>query len=248
MVNYILEACVDSVESALSAHKGGASRLELCSNLIIGGTTPSQWLLKEIRKHTDIAVNVLIRPRFGDFCYSDSEFNIMKEEVLMFREFGANGAVLGILRPDGTLNLKQMEILLNLAGDMEVTLHRAFDVCRDPYETLKEVKELGIHSILTSGQKNTCREGSSLIKELVDLSGDEVEILVGGGVNGAVIREIGPITGARAYHMSGKISMDSAMEFRKEGVSMGLPFIDEYVIWKTEEGKIREAREALEDL
>lgn len=248
MVNYTLEACVDSVESALSASNGGASRLELCSNLIIGGTTPSQWLFKEIRKHTDIKVNALIRPRSGDFCYSDYEFDIIKEEVRMFHELGANGVALGILKPDGTLNMEQMEILMNLSGNMEVTLHRAFDVCFNPYQTLEQAKELGIHSILTSGQKNTCTAGSSLIKELVDISRGEIEILVGGGVDASVIKEIGPLTGAKAYHMSGKVSMDSAMEFRKEGVSMGLPSINEYIIWKTDEGKICKARMALEDL
>ncbi|MGB8451372.1 MAG: copper homeostasis protein CutC [Anaerocolumna sp.] len=246
MVNYTLEACVDSVESALGASNGGASRLELCSNLIIGGTTPSQWLFEEIRRYTDIKINALIRPRCGDFCYSDYEFNIIKEEVRMFKELGANGVALGILKPDGTLNLKQMEILMNLSGTMKVTLHRAFDVCINPYEALEQAGKLGINSILTSGQKNTCIAGSNLIKELVEISRGEIEILVGGGVNASVINEIGPRTGAKAYHMSGKVSMDSAMEFRKEGVSMGLPSINEYIIWKTDERKIREARKALE--
>ena len=248
MVNFTLEACVDSVESALGASKGGAGRLELCSNLIIGGTTPSQWLLKEIHKYTDIKINVLIRPRFGDFCYSDYEFNIMKEEVRMFKELGANGVALGILKPDGTLNLKQMESLINLSGDMEVTLHRAFDVCIDPFEALEQAKQLGIRSILTSGQKNTCMEGSSLIKELVDKSNGKIEILVGGGVDASVIKKVGPLTGAKAFHMSGKVKADSAMEFRKEGVSMGLSSLEEYIIWKTDESKIWEARLALEDI
>lgn len=248
MASYTLEACVDSVESALAAAKGGASRLELCSNLIIGGTTPSPWLFKEIQKYTDVPVNVLIRPRYGDFCYSDYEFNIIKEEVHMYSELGANGIVLGILKPDGTLNLEQMKILMEAAGDMEITLHRAFDVCINPYDALEQAKNLGIRSILTSGQKNTCRAGWGLIKELVDLSRGEIEILAGGGVDASVIKEIAPLTGARAFHMSGKVSTDSAMEFRKEGVSMGQPFLDEYLIWKTEENKIREAKLALENL
>ncbi|WMJ89417.1 copper homeostasis protein CutC [Anaerocolumna sp. MB42-C2] len=248
MVNYTLEACVDSVESALGASRGGANRLELCSNLIIGGTTPSKWLLKEVQKYTDIKINVLIRPRFGDFCYSEYEFNIMKEEVRMFKELGVNGVALGILKPDGTLNRNQMEILIGLTGAMEVTLHRAFDVCFDPLETLKEAKQLGIRSILTSGQKNTCMEGSSLIKELVENSQGEIEILVGGGVDAEVIKKIGPITGAKAFHMSGKVNEESNMNFRKEGVSMGLPSLDEYVIWRTDESKIHKARQVLESI
>ncbi len=246
MVNYILEACVDSVESAIAASKGGASRLELCSNLIIGGTTPSQWLLKEIRNYTDIKVNVLIRPRFGDFCYSNYEFNIIKEEVQMFKELGANGVVLGILRPDGTLNMEQIEVLMKLSKGMEVTLHRAFDVCVNPYEALEQAKQLGINTILTSGQKNTCIAGSGLIKELIDKSQGKIDILVGGGIDASVIREIAPITHAKAYHMSGKVNIDSAMIFRKEDVTMGQPFISEYEIWKTDEEKIREARMVLE--
>ncbi|QHQ61316.1 copper homeostasis protein CutC [Anaerocolumna sedimenticola] len=248
MVNYTLEACVDSVESALGASKGGANRLELCSNLIIGGTTPSKWLLREIQKYTDIKINVLIRPRFGDFCYSEYEFNIIKEEVQMFKELGANGVALGILKPDGTLNLNQMEILIGLSGNMEVTLHRAFDVCVNPYDALEQAKRLGIRSILTSGQKNTCMEGSSLIKELIEKSQGEIEILVCGGVDASVIKKIGPSTGAKAFHMSGKVSAESIMDFRKEGVCMGLPSIDEYIIWKTDERKIHEARLVLEDI
>lgn len=137
MKDYILEACVDSVESALAAAEGGATRLELCSNLIIGGTTPSPWLFKEIRKHTDIRIHALIRPRFGDFCYTDSEFAIIKQAVADFRELGAEGVVIGILKPDGTLNMEQMKELMDAAGEMSVTLHRAFDVCVDPYETME---------------------------------------------------------------------------------------------------------------
>lgn len=248
MVNFILEACVDSVESAIIAAQAGADRLELCSNIIIGGTTPSQWLFKEVQKNTDIKINVLIRPRFGDFCYSDYEFTIIKKEVKMFEELGADGVVLGILKPDGTLNLKQIEELIQISKKMKVTLHRAFDVCVNPYDGLKQAKELGIHSILTSGQKNKCSEGTEVIKELVEMSKGEVEILVGGGVDAFVIRKIEPIIGARAYHMSGKTSIDSAMIFRKNGINMGLLSISEYEILRTDEKKIRDARLVLESI
>ena len=156
MKDFVLEACVDSVESALAAVKGGATRLELCSNLVIGGTTPSQWLYEEIRKESDIRIHALIRPRFGDFCYTDHEFEIIRNEVRMFRKLGAEGVVIGNLRPDGTLNMEEMEQLMDAAGDMSVTLHRALDVCRDPYETFEQAKRLGISTILTSGQKNSC--------------------------------------------------------------------------------------------
>lgn len=246
MKDYILEACVDSVESALAAAEGGATRLELCSNLIIGGTTPSPWLFKEIRKHTDIRIHALIRPRFGDFCYTDSEFAIIKQAVADFRELGAEGVVIGVLKPDGTLNMEQMKELMDAAGDMSVTLHRAFDVCVDPYETMEQAIELGIDTILTSGQKNICTAGADLLKDLVEKSAGRITIQVGSGVNADVIRELQPKTGATAFHMSGKVTMDSEMEYRREGVNMGLPSLSEYEIWRTDEEAVRRARQVLD--
>ena len=124
MKEYILEACVDSVESAMAAVEGGADRLELCGNLIIGGTTPGPWLFDEIRKRSDIRIHALIRPRFGDFCYTDAEFSMIKHAVEDFRKMGAEGVVFGVLKPDGTLNMEQMKELMEAAGDMSVTLHR----------------------------------------------------------------------------------------------------------------------------
>ena len=142
MEGYILETCVDSVESAMAAERGGANRLELCGNLIIGGTTPSPALYEEVRRHCGLRIHALIRPRFGDFCYTEHEFRIIRGEVKLFRELGADGVVIGCLRPDGTLNLEQMKALMEEAGNMSVTLHRAFDVCSDPYKTLEEAVDL----------------------------------------------------------------------------------------------------------
>lgn len=246
MKHYILEACVDSTESAIIAAEGGASRLELCGNLIIGGTTPSLSLYREIRKHTDIPIHILIRPRFGDFCYTDSEFEQIKDEVKMFREIGAEGVVFGILKPDGTLNIEQMKELVEAAEGMSITLHRAFDVCRDPFETLEQAIDLGIDTVLTSGQKNVCTLGKELLKELIEKAGNRITIQIGSGVNAEVIREMYPATHARAYHMSGKVTLDSLMEYRKEGVNMGLPSISEYEIWRTGKSKIVEAIQVLE--
>lgn len=248
MEGYILEACVDSVESALSAAEGGATRLELCSNLVIGGTTPSPWMYEEIRKYSDIRIHALIRPRFGDFCYTPSEFSIIRQAVKAFREMGAEGVVFGILKPDGTLNLEQMKELMAEAEGMSVTLHRAFDLCVDPYETMEQAIELGIDTILTSGQKNICTQGTDLLRELVEKSNGRIKIQVGSGVNAQVIREVYPLTKARAYHMSGKVTLDSPMRYRKEGVNMGLPTISEYEIWRTDAENIREAKRVLEEL
>ena len=246
MADFILEACVDSVESALAAAKGGADRLELCGSLVIGGTTPNPWRFQEIRKHTDIRIHALVRPRFGDFCYTDEEFILIREAVKEFRRLGAEGVVIGILKPDGTLNMEQMKRLMEDAEGMSVTLHRAFDVCADPYETMEQAISLGIDTILTSGQKNICTAGADLLKDLVEKSAGRITIQVGSGVNADVIRELQPKTGATAFHMSGKVTMDSEMEYRREGVNMGLPSLSEYEIWRTDEEAVRRARQVLD--
>ena len=146
----LLECCVDTVESALAAKEGGADRLELCANLLIGGTTPDINLYHRIRERCDILINVLIRPRFGDFCYTDEEFEIIRRDVKMFREAKADGVVIGILKPDGSLDVERMAILMEEAGPMSVTLHRAFDVCCDPYQALEQAKQLHICLLYTS--------------------------------------------------------------------------------------------------
>lgn len=245
MKKYLLEVCVDSVESAIAAEKGGADRLELCGDLVVGGTTPSSQLFQEVRRNCGLRIHALIRPRFGDFCYTSHEFAIIRDQVRMFREMGAEGVVIGILKPDGTLNMEQMKELMEAAGDMSVTMHRAFDVCRDPFEALEQAKELGIDTILTSGQQNTCREGKELLAELVRRAEGKVDILVGSGVDAGMIRELYPEVKATSWHMSGKVTIPSAMEYRREGVNMGLPFLSEFEIVRTDEGRIRAAVETL---
>lgn len=247
MKNFTLECCVDSVESAVNAAKGGASRLELCANLPIGGTTPGPALLHQIRRETDIRIHALIRPRFGDFCYSRYELEIMREEIRIFREEKAKAVVIGVLDADGNLDLAAMELLIQEAGDMEITLHRAFDMCRDPYRTMEEAIGLGVHTILTSGQQQSCWEGRELIRGLVSRAQGRIDILAGGGVDAAVIRRLLPVTGGRSYHMSGKVSLDSPMGYRKKEVSMGLPSLSEYEIWRTSEEKVREAVKVLQE-
>lgn len=232
MENYVLEVCVDSVESAIAAQKGGANRLELCANLIIGGTTPDIHLYHGIRKHTDIKINVLIRPRFGDFCYSDYEFEIIKKDIEMFINAGADGIVSGFLNPDGGLDTPKMTEAIALCGEKKFTLHRAFDVCANPLVALEEAKKLGVTTILTSGQRSTAVEGQELIRLLVQQSGS-IDILVGSGVNSKNLQELIDQTGAKSYHMSAKHEKSSAMTYRKSGVPMGLPMMSEYLIWET---------------
>lgn len=247
MNNYVLECCADSVQSAINAEKGGANRIELCSALVIGGLSPSVCLFDEVMKNCSIKVNVLLRPRFGDFCYDDYEIEIIKNEIKMFRERGANGVVIGVLKPDGTLDMEKMKYLMEEAKGIDVTLHRAFDVAKDPYKTLEQAKELGVNTILTSGQKNSAMEGAELLKDLVSKS-ENVDILIGSGVSAEVIKPLYDMTKAISYHMSGKVTLESRMTYRKEGVSMGAAGVSEFEIFETSVEKVKAASELLKAL
>lgn len=239
----ILEVCVDSVESAMAARAGGATRIELCANLVIGGTTPSAALLKAVKKETGLPVNVLLRPRFGDFLYTEREFDIMLEEAAELIAAGADAIVSGCLTKNGDLDTKRMEQLVSICkkNGRKFTLHRAFDVCREPLAALEECKALGVNTVLTSGQAANCLDGLPVLKELFDHCGD-VDILVGAGVNAAAIRRIrDEIPSAHSFHMSGKVILESEMEYRKQGVPMGLPNMSEFEIWRTDEAEISAA-------
>lgn len=253
MEQKLLEVCVDSFASAMAAIHGGADRLELCSALVVGGLTPSVALLDQIRKVSDIPVNCLMRPRFGDFCYDEAEISQMEAEIKVLKSHGASGFVIGVLREDGSLNVEVMKRLCDASrlecspwiSKINLTLHRAFDVCSDPFLTLKEAHDIGIDTILTSGQKNHCEEGADLIKELLQ-NPYGMHILIGSGVNASVIRRMRekyPL--AVQFHLSAKKVEESRMVYRKKGVSMGLPSLSEFEIYRTDENAVREARKAL---
>lgn len=246
--DFTLEVCVDSPESAVAAERGGADRLELCGHLLTGGVTVDEWLYRAVREKTDLPVRVLIRPRFGDFCYSQDEFDMMKHQVEWFRNMGAEGIVIGCLQPDGSLDMERMKRLIDLSGDMKLTLHRAFDVCRDPYEALEQAIELGIDTVLTSGQEKDACTGIDCLKKLQYQAAGRITIMAGAGVSARVIPKLYEKAGIRTFHMSGKKVIPSKMNFRKEGVPMGLPGISEYEIWRTDEQTIRDARQVLSDL
>lgn len=246
MKEYILECCVDSVESAIHAATGGASRLELCANLIIGGTTPDVALVKEIRKYSDIRIHALIRPRFGDFCYTEHEMEIMKSQICALKEAGVEGVVIGVLDVDGNLDISKMKELMQEAQGLSVTLHRAFDMCKDPFQALEEAISLGVHTILTSGQKASAWEGRELLGQLIKQADGRIDIMAGAGISASVIEKLIPVTKVTSYHMSGKITLDSKMKYRKADVSMGLPSLSEYEIWQTSEEAVREAVQVLE--
>ena len=261
MKNYILEVCADSVESALSAKAGGATRLELCANLVIGGTTPGYELFEQVKKETGLPIRVLIRPRFGDFLYSEYEYQQMLCDVRHFAEAGADGVVIGSLNADGTLNEVQMRGLARAAGGCGITLHRAFDVCKDPFAALQKAAELGVDTILTSGQEAGCMQGRELIRQLVraaehgawngretSAAQRQMTILVGAGVVSSNIEEIAMTTGAHAFHMSGKKLMDSGMRYRNERVHMGIEGLSEFELYRTDEEEIRRASLILQEI
>ena len=252
MRKYTLEICVDSVESAINAQRGGATRLELCSNLIIGGTTPTKSLFEEVRKNVNIPINILIRPRFGDFLYSDYEVNIIRNEIKMFKELGADGIVVGILTKNGEIDLYNMKKFIDEAQGTPITFHRAFDVCKNPIEAFYQLHELGIQNILTSGQAQNCLKGKKLLKELVGLSNknnkSKTEILVGAGLNMENIGEIANSTGATNFHFSAKTIKQSKMEYKKQDVNMGLKEFNEFEILETDEKLVKEMTDYLRNL
>lgn len=247
MEDSVLEVCVDSVESAVTAAEAGADRLELCSALVVGGLTPGPCLFTEIRKRTQIPIHVLIRPRFGDFCYTEHECSVMTEEISMFRKLGAQGVVIGALTTEGGLHREQMKRMIDAADGMRVTLHRAFDMCANPLYTLKEAEQLGVSIILTSGGRQTAVEGKSLLLKLLKEKEDRTQILMGGGIDAAAVRLLAETTGNRFFHMSGKTVKESPMRYRNTQVSMGLPSLSEYEIWQADGNKIARAAAALRD-
>lgn len=244
----ILEVCVDSLASAKAAAEGGADRLELCSALAVGGLSPYGELLQQIKAVCALPVRCLMRPRAGDFLYTAEEIELLCEQIRHLRAAGADGFVLGALTPDGALDEDAMQKLLDACGGRPVTLHRCIDVSRDPEQVYRTAAALGLDTVLTSGAAASCLEGVDMLAQLLTLrekiSGPEV--LIGAGVNAEVIRKLqARLPGARAFHMSGKTLIESGMRFRREGVPMGLPGLDEWHIQQTDAGAVRAAKAVL---
>jgi copper homeostasis protein len=225
----LVEVCANSLESALNAEKAGADRIELCSELAVGGITPSYGLLKSVSEQVSIPVNVLIRPRGGDFTYSVSEFEIMKKNIALCKELGFNGIVSGVLLSDFTLDVARTQKLIEASKDLQFTFHRAFDWVVNPKATFKQLEGLGVDAILTSGQQNSALEGISLL-EVLHLQSDRCTIMPGGGIrenNANKFKEIG----FSAIHFSGSqfrktfekipnISMNSSAFLRDDAISV----------------------------
>ena len=242
----ILEVCVDSLDSARAAVRGGADRLELCSALAIGGLTPYTALLEQIREESSIAVRCLMRPRAGDFLYTKEEILQMARQIDVLRNAGADGFVIGCLTPEVALDEKAMAPLLSAAQGCGLTLHRCIDVSRDLVATYQTAGELGIDTVLTSGGASSATAGMEAIGTLLSLDGPQV--LIGAGVNAAVIRNFrSRFPSASAFHMSGKTEIESGMRFRREGIPMGIPGFDEWHIQQTDEAAVRAAKIVLFD-
>ena len=246
-MTYIIENCANGAESTRRAQEGGADRVELCAGIPEGGTTPSAGEMRLARRLlTTTRLNVIIRPRGGDFCYTDDELSVMAYDIGVARQAGADGVVFGVLRPDGSIHLEAMRQLMEAARGMSVTFHRAFDVCRDPFEALEQIVALGCDRILTSGQEPTAEEGIPLLAQLNRRAAGRIAIMPGCGVNAGNIARIAHATGCHEFHFSGRSAVESTMEYRNPRVSMGGTVrIEEYSRDLTDPDKIRAARKAL---
>jgi copper homeostasis protein len=201
-----IEICTGDLESALAAGKGGADRVELCDNLEVGGTTPSAGTIAEACRRLAIPVHVLIRPRAGDFLPTAAELAAMSHDIAMARNLGASGAVLGLLRPDGTIDRERTASLIELARPMSVTFHKAFDQVRDHEEALDTLIALGVDRVLTSGCRPTAMDGIDTLRKLVDCAGGRITILAGGRITAENIEPILSSTGVREIHLGSAVA------------------------------------------
>ena len=217
----LIEICLESVESVIAAEKGGADRVELCSDLFEGGLTPTIGTVKTALKKSNIKINVMIRPRGGDFCYSDEEFEVMLEDVKALKDTGINGIVFGILTPEGDVDIVRSKELIELARPLPVTFHRAFDMTRDPYKSLEDLINLGVDRVLTSGQEATVPEGADLLEELVKIAGDRIIVMPGCGITERNFPKLQEKIKAREYHIYLPREISSKMVYHPGHIYMG---------------------------
>lgn len=214
----LLEICCYSMECARTAQQNGADRIELCSAPKEGGLTPSLGVLRSVRQHISIPVNPIIRPRGGDFCYTNGEFAAMLDDIAMVRELGFSGVVTGILDADGDVDMPRMEKIMIAAGPLHVTFHRAFDMCANPLNALKKLADLGVARVLTSGQKSDAAQGLTKIMELIAQAGAPI-IMAGAGVRASDL-SLFLNAGVQEVHSSAGVWQASPMRYRNTGLSM----------------------------
>jgi copper homeostasis protein len=203
-----VEISLSGIESAIAAQKGGADRIELCENLLEGGTTPSIGMIAVVRNYLHIEMNVIIRPRGGDCYYSEAEFEVMKRDIESAGEAGADGVVIGVLKPNATVDEERTSALIDLARPMSVTFHRAFDLTRDPIEALDTLIDLGIDRVLTSGQEATAFEGLELLTELNQHANDRIAIMAGAGITAINAKQIVERSGVAEIHIGSAATED----------------------------------------
>lgn len=237
------EIVVYNIESALRAQEGGADRIELCANPAEGGTTPSYGVIEVVRQNVSLDVYVMIRPRGGDFLYSNYEFHAMKRDVIQCQRLSVDGVVFGILNADGTIDKKRCKELIDKARPLKVTCHRAFDMTRDPFEALEDCIEVGFDRILTSGQEKTAFEGVSLLRALQEKANGRIAIMPGSGVNETNIKELIRETQVQEIHFSAATSHSGKMTFINPRIgSMGIPGESVYAIRVVDPAIIRKLR------
>ncbi|CAB5393690.1 unnamed protein product [Rhizophagus irregularis] len=236
------EVCIDSVQSAVNAENGKASRVELCSNLVEGGTTPSSGMIAAILERIKIPVMVMIRPRGGDFCYSDDEFKVMCLDIQHVKLLGAHGVVFGILKPDGNVDIDRVSKLVDFAKPLKVTFHRAFDMTNNPFKALEDIISIGgIQRILTSGHDSTVLEGLDTIIKLVKQANDRIVIMAGGGIRESNIERILSAIELKEIHISASTTIPSAMEYKISTIHMGRAYYNsEYMINVVSEERLKE--------
>lgn len=235
-----LEICAGSVASCIAAQEGGAHRIELCDNLLEGGTTPSYATIVLARQKVEIDLYPIIRPRGGDFLYDDLEFAIMEKDVALCKKIGCNGIVIGLLTADGKVDIPRTRQLVDQAWPMGVTFHRAFDMTENPLQALKDIIDTGCERILTSGQRNTAPEGTELLKKLIELAEGEIIIMPGAGVRANNIEMLVKETGATEFHTTARSYVESGMIYRTPHVSMGgIPGVPEYGISLTQAADVK---------
>ncbi len=236
----ICEVCVEGLSGALAATAGGAQRIELCAGLIEGGTTPSLGTVQLAIERAALDVVAMVRPRGGDFLYSEVEFETMLRDVESFRTAGAYGIATGILNPDGTIDTHRMGEIVSAARPMAVTCHRAFDMTSDYRQALESLIDLGVDRVLTSGLKSSVPEGLDTIRELIKSADGRITVMPGCGINEENIREIVESTGAREVHFTAFQTLDSEMKYRNPEPFLGGARVPgEYELQVTDAGRVR---------
>lgn len=237
----IIEICANSAQSCVEAEAGGAKRVELCAAIPEGGTTPGYGEIRTAQDLTSsIDINIIIRPRGGDFLYTQAEVQSMLYDIAMARDLGIHGVVFGCLTKGGDLDIPLMKRLMDAAGPLSVTCHRAFDVCREPFVALEQLIDLGCDRILTSGQQPDAVQGIPMIAELVRKADGRIIVMPGSGVRETNIARIEAETGATEFHTSARSVVHSHMQYRNENVPMGSCAVSsEFETVQTDREKVR---------